>query len=130
MTVNRNVESYTIGFRFKEMFKLLDLWGSIADEFLHDTQYFSNEYFNYVSQNNNFECMLTNRKTGSYLKITARDIIFCHTITDNEGNEFEWFKNCILNFIVEKVIRKYEINTFVRVGIVFSHQYDDRLIYD
>lgn len=126
----KQIKSFTIGIRFKEMYKLLDLWGSIADDIVNDKEFFKDNYFTNISQNYTIERNVNNPETGSYLKITARDIIFCHKVTGNVEDEFTWFKKCILNFIIEKIIKVYNVNTFVRLGMVFNHELDDKEIYE
>ena len=123
MEIQKSIKQLTFGVAFNHMFKLLDMWGEIADDILYKNKYFSSEYFSNISQQYTTERSLTNPKTGNQLIISANNLVYTHNIEGNYEQEYSEFKKRIENYIVPEVLSTHGL-IVRRLGIVYVSELD------
>lgn len=130
MLDNTNIKELIIGIKHKEKFQILDSWGKIVDKIISNNEYFDSKYFPSISNTYTTERVLCNDNTGNYLKVTAHDIIYRHRLeTDNFEQEYKLFCDRIMKSIVPNIIKDYQVENFIRIGVVFNIQLEDNLRY-
>lgn len=120
------VKQLTFGVAFNHMFRLLDMWGEIADDVLYKNKYFPREYFTDISAQYTTERSLMSQK-GHHLTITANNLVYTHVIEDNYDNEYEKFKKRVVNYIVPEILSKRGL-IVRRLGMVYVIELNKREI--
>lgn len=121
----KDVKLLIIGFRFDKAFRLGDILGQIIDHILNDSSSpFDAQYFPQITELGNQDRTLHHPETGCFLKLTPSDIIYRHSIPSektNFNNEFKWFKEDAVAFLVEGVLDYFKIRNIHRIGMMYSH---------
>lgn len=124
---SREITQFTFGVSFNHMFKLLDMWGEIADDVLNRNKFFPKGYFTNISTQYTTERSLVNQNTGHQLIITANNLIYTHFVCDNMEKEYEEFKKRVINYIVPEILSKRGLSAR-RLGMVFVTKSDNDTI--
>lgn len=115
-----------IGFRYDKSFAITDYSGSIVDTLLYqENSPFSKEDFPLVEDHGLGDRQLVNPKTNAFLRINASDIILRWPIKNDFDSEFKWFSEEACAFIIEEVIKPYEIKNFNRIGTMFGYEHSN-----
>lgn len=112
------IKQLTFGVLFNHMFKLLDMWGEIADDILYKSKYFSAEYFSNISQQYTTERSLSNPKTENQLTITSNNLVYTHNIDGDYEQEYGMFKKRVENYIVPEILSARGL-IVRRLGVVY-----------
>lgn len=127
MDIEKSVIQLTFGVSFNYMFKLLDMWGEIADDILYKSRYFSTDYFSNISQQYTTERSLTNLKTGNQLVISANNLVYTHNIDGNYEQEYGDFKKRVENYIVPDILSAHSL-IVRRLGIVYVSELNSNVM--
>ena len=117
--MNKNkVKRIICGILYNHSFKLLDSWGSIADEILYENKYFNSDYFPIISGNYSNERYLSNESSGHSLKLTHNNLIYTHVFQNDYNKELSQFWNRVKECLIPTIIEKNNL-IISRVGIVY-----------
>ena len=75
-----NVKLLTFGVAFSRKFKILDLWGEIADNILYESKYFSPEFFPNISTAYTTERRLYNNDKKHLFLLSSNNLVFTQEI--------------------------------------------------
>jgi len=118
MNKNKQIKQLTFGVAFNHMFKLLDMWGEVADDILYKNKYFSSEYFTNISQQYTTERSLTNPSTGNQLVIASNNLVFTHNIEADFEKEYAEFRRRVEDYIVPQILSAHGL-IVRRLGMVY-----------
>ena len=126
----QNISELIIGIKHKGKFEILDSWGKIVDKVISDNQYFDVKYFPNISGTYTTERVLCNNDTENYLKVTAHDIIYRHkSETADYEEEYKKFCDRVTKNLIPNIINDYNVENFIRIGIVFNIKLDTNSQY-
>ena len=116
-----DIKYVLFGVQFNHSFKLLDYWGSIADDILYKSEYFNSEFFSQISTQYTTERSLSNPITGNVLTLSSNNLVFKYYIKDAKrfNEEYKWFCDRVNKYLVPEILTKYNL-VVRRVGCVFS----------
>ncbi len=115
---NKDILSVTFGVRFNSSFKLLDSWGTIADDMLYNSGYFSSEFFPEIATQYTTKRYLSNSEKGHRFVLTSNNLVFTQVIEKDWDSEYKLFIERIEKYIIPNIISKYSLISS-RIGIVF-----------
>lgn len=118
MDEKKSVKQLVFGVAFNPMFKLLDCWGEIADDILYHNKYFSADFFSQISWQYSPERRLFNPDTGHSFVLTASNLVFTQTISNDFGFELSLFNDRVQNYIVPFILSQH-ILVVRRLGMVY-----------
>ena len=127
MDNTKHIKQLHFGVSFNTMFKILDIWGEIADDILYKNKYFSPEFFTNISTQYTTERVLFNPEMGHRLLLTSNNLVFTQTILDNYDSEYAIFKKRIVNYLVPNILSSHGL-VVRRLGMVFITELDERTI--
>lgn len=114
------IKDITFGLLFKKSFRIMDMWGSIADDILRKDKYFSPKYFPSIQSQYNLQGQLSNPETGNYLLLSAENLIYRHSIEKSFDEEFKLFRERISKYLVPDIVFENHLEV-IRVGLVYSY---------
>lgn len=115
---NKDIISITFGVRFNHSFKLLDSWGTIADDMLYNSKYFSAEMFPEIATQYTTKRYLSNSEKGHRFFLTADNLVFTQVIEKNWDSEYKDFVERIEKYIIPNILSRYSLVSS-RIGIVY-----------
>lgn len=113
----KKFKQITFGVAFNHMFRLLDMWGEIADDVLYKNKYFPEGYFTNISAQYTTERSLMS-PLGHQLTITANNLVYTHIIVENYEKEYEEFRKRVINYIIPEILSKRGL-VVRRLGMVY-----------
>lgn len=123
MMDKKEIKQLTFGVSFNHMFKLLDMWGEIADGILYKNKYFPESYFTNISTHYTTERNLINQEYGHTLVVTANNLVYTHIIVGEYEKEYEAFRKRVVNYIVPEILSKRGL-VVRRLGMVYATEFD------
>lgn len=125
---NRSVTDITFGIRFQTNFRVADFLGQFTERIVSwDDDYnpFKNNYFHRQTQNHremHLECISSDDKENSYLKININDIIFRHVFpADTNFNQWYAFVESVARYIV-RLMNDFSLGNVLRLWIIYNHK--------
>ena len=130
MIISRNnIISLSFGIRYAPSFGLCDIIGNIFDFVLNDASSpFDTDFFPQFNSISTIDKALVHKELGNYLRITNSDLIFQYNIPDDRediNKEIDWFEKDAVCFIVEKIVKKFNIEKVTRIGFMVTHKIDE-----
>ena len=122
----KRIKQLTFGVAFNHMFRLLDMWGEIADDVLYKNKYFPEGYFTNISAQYTTERSLMS-PSGHQMTVMANNLVYTHMITNDYDKEYEEFKKRVINYIVPEILSKREL-VVRRLGMVYVVALDKKAI--
>ena len=113
-----NVKLLTFGVAFSRKFKILDLWGEIADNILYESKYFSPEFFPNISTAYTTERRLYNNDKKHLFLLSSNNLVFTQEIEKDFNLEYNLFKKRVEEYIVPQILSKYTLVSR-RLGMVY-----------
>jgi hypothetical protein len=111
-----------IGIRYDRHFQMRGKIGTILDKILVDKNSpFGKEFFPRYAEYTSDDIQLLNDVTNNSLRLNSTDIIFKLFLNDKKEDLQNWFKNQAIHFIIEEIVKKYEIPNIQRIGIQYIH---------
>lgn len=127
MEGQKMIKQLTFGVAFDNMFKLLDMWGEIADDILYHSKFFSPVFFDKISAQYTTERSLFNQKEGHRLIISASNLVFTQNIINEYDSEYADFKKRVINYIVPEILSSKKL-VVKRLGMVYVSELDQHTI--
>lgn len=115
---NKDIISITFGVRFNHSFKLLDSWGTIADDMLYNSKYFSSKMFPEIATQYTTKRYLSNSEKGHRFILTSDNLVFTQVIENDWDSEYKLFVERIEKYIIPNILSKYSLISS-RMGIVY-----------
>lgn len=123
--LTKYITNLVIGIKYNSNYGLIDKWGEIVDEVLYTNNgYFDSKFFQRALTERSLDKIILNPQTDDHFRITNTDLIFKYKLKNVFKEDYEWFKNCIKKFIIDKIIIKYKIKNIMRIGIVYTHEFE------
>ncbi len=116
---DEQVTFLTCGILFNKSFRVLDSWGSIADEVLYNSGVFSPEFFTNISDTYTLQRYLNNPNKGHILTLNSENLVLTQKLENEFSLEFDQFKKRI-EYLIENVVIKYKLVT-KRIGVVYVY---------
>lgn len=127
MNNTKYIKQLHFGVSFNKMFKLLDIWGEIADDILYNNKYFSPELFTNISTQYTNERVLFNPTAGHRLLLTESNLVFTQAILNDYDAEYAFFRKRVVSYLVPSILSKYGL-VVRRLGMVYVIELDEKTI--
>jgi len=130
MIIGRShIITLTFGIRYTPSFGLCDNIGSVFDYILNDeSSPFSTEFFPKFNSISTIDKALVHEELENYLRMSNSDLIFQFNIPDDKediNKEIDWFQKDAVYFLVEKIVKKFNIEKVTRIGFMVTHKIDE-----
>lgn len=118
---NNRVAQITCGVLFKHTFKILDIWGEIADYILYGNKYFSPSYFPQISPQYTTERALYNNDGSCSIRLSANNLIYTHSLAPDEelDSSISQFEERLTKCLIPKIVNDNQLIT-QRIGILYT----------
>lgn len=121
--MKNNVKKISIGIRYRRSFRIPELAGEITDFILGDESPFGSNFFTEVGAMDKSGKILLS-ENGSSLSIDLDSLILNLIVDDDIKTTILKINNNYYPYLV-KLLKKFRIENFNRLGMVFEHQLDN-----